>query len=140
MKNKIEEDHHYFCWECGEHIVRQYADGYTCTGTSENPHWTLMDNMGVGEVGLKNIESCKYIFERRRIDEYGECVICDKALLMVDKKLYQPHDGGEMQLIFSYGSTKFDLCPTSTVFRGLICDDCATKLVSKMKRFDNNND
>lgn len=64
------------------------------------------------------------------------CIICDKPLesVDIDWKNMQPHNGGEVKFIFSYGSTKFDDCFGSTVFRGVICDDCAEKLVSKMEK------
>lgn len=64
------------------------------------------------------------------------CVLCGKELdcAVMDWDSYQPHDGGEIQLIFSYGSGKFDLAMEGTVFRGIICDDCGEKLVPKMDR------
>lgn len=74
------------------------------------------------------------------MDETKPCVICDKQLkpVMPDKNnpwnTYQPYGGGEIQLIFSFGSLKFDENSGSTVFRGIICDDCAEKLVNKMDK------
>ncbi len=62
------------------------------------------------------------------------CVVCNKQLECAVGKWdsYQPYDGGEICLSFSYGSAKFDLGFNTTVYRGLICDDCAEKLVNKM--------
>lgn len=64
------------------------------------------------------------------------CTLCDKQLEPALENLgwsnYQPNDGGELQFIFAYGSKKFDNHMGSTVFRGLICDDCAEKYVNKM--------
>lgn len=62
------------------------------------------------------------------------CVICGTELecAVGDWDSYQPYNGGEIQLIFGFGSCKFDLEMSNTVFRGIICDDCAEKLVPKM--------
>ena len=63
------------------------------------------------------------------------CVICDKPLESIfpgEWDTWQPHKGGEIQLLFSYGSCKFDNHMHGTVYRGVICDDCAEKLVPKM--------
>lgn len=62
------------------------------------------------------------------------CVICGTELeCAVDNwDTYQPYKGGEIQLLFGYGSCKFDLNMNGTVFRGIICDDCSEKLVQKM--------
>lgn len=64
------------------------------------------------------------------------CVICGTELecAVNDWKTYQPHSGGEIQLIFGYGSCKFDWDVSGTMFRGIICDDCSEKLVPKMDR------
>jgi hypothetical protein len=63
------------------------------------------------------------------------CVICNKPLEPVfEDSKYQPHDGGEIQLIFSYGSTQFDEAPGCTRFHGVICDDCAKPLTEKMNK------
>lgn len=45
---------------------------------------------------------------------------------------FQPYRGGEVQFIFSYGSTKFDNHMGTTVFRALVCDDCGEKYVPQM--------
>jgi hypothetical protein len=62
------------------------------------------------------------------------CVICGTELecAVNNWDTYQPHNGGEIQLLFGYGSCKFDLNMNGTVFRGIICDDCSEKLVQKM--------
>ncbi len=49
-----------------------------------------------------------------------------------DWECLQPYRGGEIQLLFGFGSTKFDCQLEGTVFRGIICDDCAEKLVPNM--------
>lgn len=72
--------------------------------------------------------------------ETRPCVFCDKQLepaCYPDSKepwkYRQPYEGGEIQLHFAYGSAKFDLWPYTTTFAGLICDDCAEKIVGKME-------
>lgn len=62
------------------------------------------------------------------------CIICDAELdcAGINWDTYQPYGGGEIQLIFAYGSHKFDLDVQNTVFSGIICDTCAEKLVFKM--------
>lgn len=59
------------------------------------------------------------------------CAICSKMMECAGKdwSSYQPHGGGEIDLIFSYGSKKFDKHMWSTSFVGLICDDCAEKII-----------
>lgn len=42
----------------------------------------------------------------------------------------QPYYGGEVRLMFSYGSTKFD----PATFKGLICDDCTKKNLVRLQR------
>ena len=54
------------------------------------------------------------------------------------EKSRQPYAGGEVQFIFSYGSTKFDDNMGSTVFTALVCDDCAAKYVDNMTRLTEN--
>lgn len=68
-----------------------------------------------------------------------QCVACDKQLecAVLDWDTFQPHDGGEIQLLFGYGSCKYDLEMHCTKFRGIICDDCAEKIVEKMTRVTN---
>jgi hypothetical protein len=62
------------------------------------------------------------------------CVKCGKRLEpAVDHwKTYQPFQGCEIQIIGSFGSTRFDKNIHNTVFRGVICDDCATEFVGWM--------
>ena len=73
---------------------------------------------------------------------YSPCVLCDKILEEICEgsieRTRQPYAGGEIQFLFSYGSTKFDDNINSTVFAGLICDDCAEKYVEKMTRLTEN--
>ena len=45
----------------------------------------------------------------------------------------QPNDGGEVQFIFSFGSSKYDLFMSGTKFRMVICDDCAEKIIVENK-------
>ncbi len=63
------------------------------------------------------------------------CLICNRFLHSAtgDWDTLQPHEGGEMRLIFSYGSTQFDLHPHCTEYRGIICDNCAAKLIPHMR-------
>lgn len=67
--------------------------------------------------------------------ETKPCVICDVGLesAIGDWDDYQPYKGCEIQIIGAYGSTKFDKHLSNTVFRGVICDECAAKLVDKME-------
>lgn len=67
------------------------------------------------------------------------CVVCGFQLERATPSwdTMQPYGGGEMQLIFSYGSVKFDKHFEPTVFRGLICDECASDLVDKMEELNN---
>jgi hypothetical protein len=68
--------------------------------------------------------------------EKRPCCICDKLMDCACHKwdTRQPHGGGEIQLIFSYGSSKYDLEMGITKFWALICDECASKLINKMNR------
>lgn len=70
-------------------------------------------------------------------EETRPCVLCDRRLEPAcptwSMSEYQPYYGGEMQLLFGYGSTKFDKGMYGTRYQGLVCDDCAEKLVGKMK-------
>jgi len=63
------------------------------------------------------------------------CVLCGKLLecAVDDWDTFQSYGGGEIQLLFGYGSRKFDLSMEGTVFRGLVCDECAEKIVPKME-------
>ena len=66
-----------------------------------------------------------------------QCVICNKYMQPVFDKNWdymQPYGGGEIKLLFSWGSLKFDHGPGVTVFNGVICDDCAEKLVKNMEK------
>ena len=64
----------------------------------------------------------------------NKCIFCEEELQNAfEGAVFQPYEGGEVQFIFSFGSTKFDRCFGDTVFRGLICDNCAEKFVDKMK-------
>jgi len=64
------------------------------------------------------------------------CIACGRVLEPIEGtwKYMQPDEGGEVKLIFSYGSTKFDLHPHCSIFRGVICDDCAEKMMDKLER------
>lgn len=64
------------------------------------------------------------------------CAFCGKELESVSDnwETLQPHGGGEVYFIFSYGSRMFDLEPGSTEFRGVVCDDCAAKCMKYMRR------
>lgn len=64
-----------------------------------------------------------------------ECVICSKVLESVlpeSREYYQPYRGGELRLVFGYGSFKFDKHIGTTEYRGVICDECSEKIVHKM--------
>lgn len=67
------------------------------------------------------------------------CCICDKLLdcATVNWETLQPYSGGEIQLLFGYGSCKYDLEMGCTKFTSIICDDCASKIVPKMTRVTN---
>jgi hypothetical protein len=71
-------------------------------------------------------------------EEQRPCLFCGRMLDTTESdggwKYLQPHYGGEVQFLFSYGSTKFDDCPGVTVFRALVCDDCGEKYVPQMER------
>ena len=62
--------------------------------------------------------------------DVANCVMCDKELDLFDE--LQPYGGGEIQLIFAYGSRKFDNNLGSTIFKGVICDECAVPLVKNL--------
>lgn len=72
---------------------------------------------------------------RGELDETKPCVMCGKELesAIGGWETLQPYGGGEINLMFAYGSCKFDLSMHTTVFRGIICDDCAEKIVPKME-------
>lgn len=78
------------------------------------------------------------ILKDQENNTFSPCIMCDKVLKGVSSdsilKSRQPYAGGEIQLIFGYGSTKFDDNIGVTKFAALICDDCAEKLVPKMDR------
>jgi hypothetical protein len=62
------------------------------------------------------------------------CVACGKLLEPVFEhwKTYQPDAGCEIKIIGSFGSRKLDNNVDATIFRGVICDDCAVKFTEKM--------
>lgn len=69
------------------------------------------------------------------------CCMCKKQLDLAipgedggrdEWSTLQPYAGGEIQLIFGFGSTKFDHMLEGAVFRGIICDDCAEKIVPNL--------
>lgn len=73
-------------------------------------------------------------------DKNGElekrpCLLCKKMLEpAIDSwDTLQPYGGGEIRLLFGYGSTKFDNHMWGTTFKALICDECAEKLVPDME-------
>lgn len=61
------------------------------------------------------------------------CIICRVMLESVTDswKNWQPYNGGEVRMIFSFGSS-LD-CMEEGVFRGVICDECASKLLDVME-------
>lgn len=65
------------------------------------------------------------------------CILCHRNLLPVFEedgwKHMQPYGGCEVQIIGSFGSTKFDQSMGSTVYRGVICDGCAEGIVHLME-------
>lgn len=64
----------------------------------------------------------------------NKCIFCEERLEPSCKDAeFQPYEGGEVRFIFSFGSTKFDKCLGNTVYRGIICDNCALKFVDRMK-------
>lgn len=63
------------------------------------------------------------------------CTVCDKLLECAVQSwdTYQPYGGGEIQLIFGYGSCELDNHGfRSTIFRGIICDECALKMTRRI--------
>lgn len=60
------------------------------------------------------------------------CCLCDEELELVNDNPYQPWNGGEVRLIFAFGS-KFDGFPTAD-YQGVICDCCAEKFIDKLNR------
>lgn len=68
--------------------------------------------------------------------EQKPCCMCDKLMdaAVGTWDTRQPHGGGEIQLLFCFGSCKYDLEMGTTKFWALICDDCASKFVGKMTR------
>ena len=65
-------------------------------------------------------------------DQPMPCCFCAKGLDCADPQGWaskQPYGGGEIQLIFSFGSFKFDGNIGVTRFTGLICDECAEKMI-----------
>ena len=71
------------------------------------------------------------------------CIICLKELecAVSDWDTNQPSGGGEVIFNFFYGSCKFDDHPWEpTIFRGIICDECAERLIVNMERTDASED
>ena len=74
-----------------------------------------------------------------RGSEYGYqalCVCCGKQLESVwgaDWVSLQPNGGCEIQIIGSWGSKKFDINPNFTVFKGVVCDECAGMMTKQMQ-------
>lgn len=62
-----------------------------------------------------------------------ECCMCGKQMELVCDRPGQPYDGGSIQITFGYGSAKFDKHIGFTAYDGLICDDCAEKLVPRLR-------
>ena len=72
-------------------------------------------------------------------EETKPCLFCDKQLEPACPNAWetrQPWGGGEVKFLFAYGSEKYDLNMSGTVFRAYVCDDCASKFVQKMERSD----
>ena len=71
------------------------------------------------------------------------CCICKKQLESASHDdgwdTLQPHEGGEIQLIFGFGSCKFDHFLEGTRFRGIICDKCAEKIIQNLYIENNSN-
>ena len=62
------------------------------------------------------------------------CCVCGVAMSAIDRiswESLQPDGGGEIRLLFHYGS-RFDHHLEGTEFRGIICDDCAAKVLGGM--------
>lgn len=64
----------------------------------------------------------------------SKCIFCEEKLeIPIKEDKYQPYEGGEVRFIFSFCSTKFDKCLGNTIYRGIICDNCASKFIKNMK-------
>lgn len=67
------------------------------------------------------------------------CIICDVQLYPTfyedGWKHMQPNGGGEVKFIFAYGSMLDDL--PSAIYSGVICDECANKVIHKMEKLSN---
>lgn len=63
------------------------------------------------------------------------CALCGKELesALDDWEFVQPYGGGEIVMEFTYGSRKFDLSSGTTMYQGVICDECAEKMVDRMQ-------
>jgi hypothetical protein len=112
-------------------------DVYTLTSLGE---WQFFDNYGTTSVLSEYSDSTNEVFITNNKVTYKPCVVCEKLLpsALDNWNTLQPLKGGEIQLIFSYGSEKFDLSMSNTtVFKGIICDDCAANYVNRMERVDN---
>lgn len=86
---------------------------------------------------IPSVEKKNEVFERT--EEHRPCLFCGKQLecAVDDWKSKQPYAGGEVQFIFSFGSTKFDNGMANTVYSALVCDDCAEKFVPQMTQETN---
>jgi len=69
------------------------------------------------------------------VGKIKKCIICKKELESIYSNwdTMQPYGGGKVCFIFSYSSRKFYLYMGTTKYRGVICDDCATKLIDEME-------
>lgn len=74
------------------------------------------------------------------LEDAKPCFVCGRMLEPVmpggNWDSMQPYGGGEVRLIFSYGSVKFDKNYGGTSFRGIVCDDCTEE---RMDRLDGDN-
>lgn len=67
--------------------------------------------------------------------ETKPCVMCTAPLepALDTWETLQPWGGGEVNLVFGYGSNALDLSSGVTVFKGVICDSCALRLIDRME-------
>lgn len=63
----------------------------------------------------------------------NNCIFCEDELTLIPEEDNWPYEGGKVEFVFSFGSSKFDKCFGKTVYSGKICDHCASKFVHKMK-------
>lgn len=62
----------------------------------------------------------------------NRCIFCEDELINIPNEDSWPYEGGKVQFVFSFGSSKFDKCLGNTIYRGVICDHCASKFVNRM--------